>query len=297
MWVVLAICSALLLGIYDVFKKRSLRDNAVIPVLFLSIVISTFMFVPIVVLSVVSEDFKDSELYVPKADLEAHLYIFVKAVIVLGSWICAYFGMKNIPITIFSPIRATQPIWTLIGAVVFFAEVLSGWQVAGVALTIVSFYFFSIAGLKEGVSWKSNRWVWLVILATLLGAVSGLYDKHLMRLFDRMTVQVYSSVYQTILMAAVLFFLWYPNRSKTTPFQWRWSIVGISVFLILADFVYFKALSMDDALISVVSTIRRSGAVVPFAYGALFLHEKNLKVKTVLLCGVLTGVFLLYVGS
>jgi transporter family protein len=69
------------------------------------------------------------------------------------------------------------------------------------------------------------------------------------------------------------------------------------VFLILADFVYFKALSMDDALISVVSTIRRSGAVVPFAYGALFLHEKNLKVKTVLLCGVLTGVFLLYVGS
>lgn len=297
MWVVLAICSALLLGIYDVFKKRSLRDNAVIPVLFLSIVISTFMFVPIVVLSVVSEDFKDSGLYVPKADLEAHLYIFVKAVIVLGSWICAYFGMKNIPITIFSPIRATQPIWTLIGAVVFFAEVLSGWQVAGVALTIVSFYFFSIAGLKEGVSWKSNRWVWLVILATLFGAVSGLYDKHLMRLFDRMTVQVYSSVYQTILMAAVLFFLWYPNRSKTTPFQWRWSIVGISVFLILADFVYFKALSMDDALISVVSTIRRSGAVVPFAYGALFLHEKNLKVKTVLLCGVLTGVFLLYVGS
>lgn len=297
MWVVLAICSALLLGIYDVFKKRSLRDNAVIPVLFLSIVISTFMFVPIVVLSVVSEDFKDSGLYVPKADLEAHLYIFVKAVIVLGSWICAYFGMKNIPITIFSPIRATQPIWTLIGAVVFFAEVLSGWQVAGVALTIVSFYFFSIAGLKEGVSWKSNRWVWLVILATLLGAVSGLYDKFLMKQFDRMTVQVYSSVYQTILMAAVLFFLWYPNRSNTTPFQWRWSIVGISVFLVLADFVYFKALSMDDALISVVSTIRRSGAVVPFAYGALFLHEKNLKVKTVLLCGVLTGVFLLYVGS
>lgn len=297
MWVVLAICSALLLGIYDVFKKRSLRDNAVIPVLFLSIVISTFMFVPIVVLSVVSEDFKYSVLYVPKADLEAHLYIFVKAVIVLGSWICAYFGMKNIPITIFSPIRATQPIWTLIGAVVIYAEVLSGWQVAGIALTIVSFYFFSIAGLKEGVSWKSNRWVWLVILATLLGAVSGLYDKFLMKQFDRMTVQVYSSVYQTILMAAVLFFLWYPNRSNTTPFQWRWSIVGISVFLVLADFVYFKALSMDDALISVVSTIRRSGAVVPFAYGALFLHEKNLKVKTVLLCGVLTGVFLLYVGS
>lgn len=297
MWVVLAICSALFLGIYDVFKKRSLKENAVIPVLFFSIFISTAFFVPLIVMSGFWDGFESSVLYVPKGDVEAHVHIFFKAVIVLGSWICAYFGMKNIPITIFSPIRATQPIWTVVGAAVIFSEILSGWQLAGVVLTIVSFYLFSIAGLKEGVSWRSNRWVWLVILATILGAMSGLYDKHLMKQFDRMTVQVYSSVYQTFLMAAVLFFLWYPNRTKNTPFQWRWSILGISVFLILADFVYFKALAMDDALISVISTIRRSGAVVPFAYGALFLHEKNLKVKTVLLCGVLTGVFLLYVGS
>lgn len=297
MWVVLAICSALFLGIYDVFKKRSLKENAVIPVLFFSIFISTAFFVPLIVMSGFWDGFESSVLYVPKGDVEAHVHIFFKAVIVLGSWICAYFGMKNIPITIFSPIRATQPIWTVVGAAVIFSEILSGWQLAGVVLTIVSFYLFSIAGLKEGVSWRSNRWVWLVILATILGAMSGLYDKHLMKQFDRMTVQVYSSVYQTFLMAAVLFFLWCPNRTKNTPFQWRWSILGISVFLILADFVYFKALAMDDALISVISTIRRSGAVVPFAYGALFLHEKNLKVKTVLLCGVLTGVFLLYVGS
>ena len=35
MWLLLAFLSAALLGFYDVFKKQSLKDNAVIPVLFL----------------------------------------------------------------------------------------------------------------------------------------------------------------------------------------------------------------------------------------------------------------------
>lgn len=36
MWLVLAFLSAASLGFYDVFKKMSLRENAVIPVLFLN---------------------------------------------------------------------------------------------------------------------------------------------------------------------------------------------------------------------------------------------------------------------
>ena len=36
MWLLLAFLSATLLGFYDVFKKKSLKDNAVLPVLFLN---------------------------------------------------------------------------------------------------------------------------------------------------------------------------------------------------------------------------------------------------------------------
>ena len=38
MWILLAFLSAMLLGVYDVFKKVSLKDNAVIPVLLLNTV-------------------------------------------------------------------------------------------------------------------------------------------------------------------------------------------------------------------------------------------------------------------
>ena len=295
MWVILSCISALLLGIYDVFKKKSLKDNSVIPVLTSSICISFIIFLPFVAFSKLCPD-KMGLFFIPEIAWETHMFIALKAFIVLCSWICGFFAMKHIPITIFSPIRATQPIWTVVGALLIFNERLSLWQIVGCCVALVCFYFFSIIGSKEDIVWKKNKWILLIILATVFGAISGLYDKHLMLNFDRKAVQVYSTFYQAIIMLLVLFFLWFPTRQKTTPFAWRWSIVGISIFLILADFVYFFALSKTNSLIAVVSTIRRSGAVVPFFYGAIFLHEKNIRIKTILLCGVLVGVLCLYLG-
>ena len=52
MWILLAMMSALLLGIYDVFKKKSLSDNAVIPVLSISIFFSFLLFLPLLIASV-----------------------------------------------------------------------------------------------------------------------------------------------------------------------------------------------------------------------------------------------------
>ena len=298
MWVFLALLSALLLGIYDVFKKVSLKDNAVIPVLAFPIFISSVLFVfPIILSKISPELMENSYFYVPSLSWKEHMYILIKAFVVLGSWMCGYFGMKHIPITVFSPIRATQPMWTVIGAFFIFSESLTPLQTAGVVLTIVSFYLFSLAGLKEGISWKHNRWVWLIILATLLGSASGLYDKHLMQSFNRVAVQVYSTLYQSVIMLFVFLLMWYPNRKRTTPFEWRWSIAGIALFLMMADYVYYWALSDKESLISIVSTIRRSGAVVPFLYGALFLREKNRRLKGILLCGILCGVILLTVGA
>ena len=52
MWLLLAFLSATLLGFYDVFKKQSLKDNAVLPVLFLNTFFSSLVFLPFILLSV-----------------------------------------------------------------------------------------------------------------------------------------------------------------------------------------------------------------------------------------------------
>lgn len=297
MWLILAFTSAALLGLYDVFKKQSLKDNAVIPVLFLNTLFSSLIFLPPIILSAYTNILDGTIIYTPVAGWEVHKYIILKSIIVLTSWIFGYFGMKHLPITIVGPINATRPVMVLLGAMIIFGERLNIYQWIGVTLAIVSFFMLSRSGKKEGIDFKHNKWIFFVVFASFMGAISGLYDKYLMGRFDRMTVQSWYNIYQLFMMGVVLLCLWWPKRKNTTPFHWQWSIVLISIFLSAADFAYFYALSFDDSMISIVSMIRRGSVVVSFAFGAILFREKNLKSKAVDLLLVLIGMIFLYLGS
>ena len=297
MWLALAFLSAALLGLYDVSKKQALRGNAVIPVLFLNTLFSSLIFLPFIVLSSTSNVLDSTMLYVPVCGWEVHKYILLKSFIVLGSWLFGYFGMKHLPITIVGPINATRPVMVLLGALLLFGERLNGYQWVGVLLALVSFMLLSRSGKKEGIDFRHNRWIYFVVLASLLGAVSALYDKFLMRRFDSMLVQSWFTVYQLFIMGIVLMVLWYPKRKQSTAFHWSWAIPLISVFLSVADFAYFTSLAQDDSLISVVSMVRRGSVIVSFLCGALLFREKNLRSKALDLLLVLLGMLFLYLGS
>lgn len=299
MWLLLAFCSAALLGFYDVFRKKSLSNNAVLPVLALNTLFSSIIFIPFILLShFAPQMLQDSIFYVPDSGgWEVHKFILLKSFIVLSSWAFGYFGMKHLPLTIVGPINATRPVMTLVGAMLIFGERLNLYQWIGVFMAVISFFMLSRSGKKEGIDFKHDRWIWFVVLAAVLGAVSGLYDKYLMGRFNNMQVQAWYNIYQLFMMGGVLMFLWWPKRKTSTPFRWDWCIILISVFLSAADFVYFYALSMEDSMISIVSMVRRGSVVVSFLFGAMMFHEKNLRSKAIDLLLVLIGMFFLYLGS
>ena len=298
MWLLLAFCSAALLGFYDVFKKKSLNNNAVLPVLGLNTLFSSLIFLPLILISVYAPYVLNGSIfYVPEAGWEVHKFIILKSFIVLSSWIFGYFGMKHLPLTIVGPINATRPVMTLVGAMLIFGERLNMYQWIGVLLAIVSFFMLSRSGKKEGIDFKHDKWIWFIVLAAVLGAASGLYDKYLMGRFNNMVVQAWYNIYQLFIMGGVLMILWLPKRKSTTPFRWDWCTILISIFLSAADFVYFYALGMDGSMISIVSMVRRGSVIVSFLFGAMVFREKNLKSKAVDLILVLIGMFFLYLGS
>ena len=305
MWLLLAFLSATLLGFYDVFKKQSLKDNAVLPVLFLNTLFSSLIFLPFILVSAFEPDLLEGTIFnVPVAGWEQHKYIIIKSFIVLSSWIFGYFGMKHLPITIVGPINATRPVMVLVGAMLVFGERLNLYQWVGVALAVLSFFMLSRSGKKEGIDFRHDKWIYFIVLASVLGAVSGLYDKYLMASpenggvgLDRMVVQSYYNLYQLAMMGVMMLLLWWPRRKQTTPFRWDWCILPISLFLSAADFVYFYALSLDGAMISIVSLVRRGSVVVSFLFGAMVFREKNLQSKAVDLVLVLLGMVFLYLGS
>ena len=304
MWLVLAFLSAALLGFYDSFKKEALNGNAVIPVLFLNTLFSSLLFLPFILLSSSTEVLDGSIFHVASGGWEQHRYIVLKSLIVLSSWVLGYFGMKHLPLTIVGPINATRPVMVLVGALLVFGERLNGWQWAGVALAVLSFMMLSRSGKKEGIDFRHDHWIWMIVGAAALGAVSGLYDKYLMAApedggvgLDKMMVQSWYTLYQCGMMGLMLLLLWWPQRRRSTPFHWHWTIIGVSLFLSMADFVYFYSLSLPGAMISIVSMVRRGSVVVSFLFGAAFFHEKNLRAKAFDLALVLLGMLFLYIGS
>lgn len=304
MWLTLAFLSAALLGFYDSFKKKALQGNAVIPVLFLNTVFSSVIFLPLILLSYNTRMLDNTIFYVASGGWEVHKYIVLKSVIVLFSWLFGYFGIKHLPLTIVGPINATRPVMTLVGALIVFGERLNVYQWIGVVLAMLSFMLLSRSSKKEGIDFKHDIWIYFIVIAALLGAVSGLYDKYLMASvdvggvgLDRMMVQGWYNIYQCFWMLIMLVIIWMPVRRRTTPFHWDWSIIFISVFLCAADFVYFYALSVPDAMISIVSMVRRGSVIVSFLFGALLFREKNIKSKALDLALVMLGMLFLYFGS
>lgn len=302
MWLSFAFLSAVLLGFYDSCKKQALGGNAVIPVLFLNTLFCSLIFVPFIVFSYCSPVLDDSIFKVADyGGWAVQKWILLKSVIVLSSWTLGYYGMKHLPLTIVGPINATRPVLVLLGAMLIFGEKLNCLQWTGVLLAVVSFFMLSRSGKKEGIDFEHNVWIYAVVGAAILGAVSGLYDKFLMNpnglALDKMAVQSWYNIYQCGMMGVMMMLIWYPNRRKTTPFRWKWSIIFISIFLSVADFVYLYALSMPCAMISIVSMVRRGSVIVSFLFAALVFKEKNLRSKAVDLALVLLGMVFLYLGS
>ena len=301
MWIILAFCSASLLGLYDVAKKQALKANAVLQVLLLNTLFSSLLFSPVILNSVFDLGwFEGSRFAVTLGDTDAHIAVFIKAVLVLISWICGYFGLKELPLTIAAPIHATRPVMTLVGAMIIFGERLNLTQWAGVLLAVASLFMLSRSGKKEGIDFRHNRGVLLVGLAAVTGACCGLYDRHIMHSLEPMFVQSWYVLYQAVLMSitiAILTIFKVKKQGSSDTFHWSWAIPLISLFLSAADVAYLFALSEPDAMISVVSMIRRSSVLVSFSCGALLFHERNLKAKAFDLLLIFIGAILLYIGS
>ena len=245
MWVVLSLVSAFLLGFYDIFKKQTVVNNAIIPVLFYSTMVSGLIFMPLILLSqfkpyIFASDFMQ-KLFIEPITARQHLLILGKTSIILCSWMFSYSAMKHLPITVVGPVNQLRPAITVILMFLVFRESLTWLQGIGVVLAIISFYFMNRSGKLEGIRFGSNKWVYMLLASAVLVAFSGVYDKFLLskESISPSTIQAWYTIYDFLMMAVLFFAIWYPRR-KEQPFEWRWGIVAMAVFVTVAD-VGFEA--------------------------------------------------------
>ena len=294
-WMLLSICSAVFLGFYEIAKKASLKENAVPPVLFFNVLTAAGLWLPLILFSqFVPDGIPAGFLRVELLTSTGHVLLFLKSLIAGSSWIFASFALKHLPMSIAAPIRASSPFWTITIAVLFLSERPDSWQWVGISIILISFYVFSLVGRKEGIHFHRNRWVGFMVIATLLGACSALYDKYLLQncQMHAATVQAWFSVYLVLVMTPLVTH-WYLKGRVATPFHWRWSIPMIAILLLISDFLYFTAIGIPGGLISVISPLRRTSIVIAFIAGIRIYGEKNPIPKGICIMSMMVGVYIL----
>lgn len=297
-WALLSLTSALFLGFYDICQKHALRGNAVVGVLFVSTGTCASVWSALMLLQAVLPGVLPASLVVPSLGWLGHAQLLLKAAIVAASWLCTYLAVKHLPISLAAPIRATSPLWTLAAALLLLGERPSGLQLLGISTTLLSFFGLSVVGRLEGVHFHRNRWVGYMVLGTLFGAASGLYDKLLLgRLkLGPSTVQAWFSIYLVLLFTPLAYFSWLKRRVQAEPFHFRWSIPLLALCLLLADFAYFSALRDPAGLISLVASIRRGSTLIAFAAGVFVFKEANGWKKLPPVLGIVLGIVLTVLG-
>ena len=296
-WIAASLVSAFFLGLYDLSKKHALRDNAVLPVLFLSTVCGAVAWLALLLAGFAAPGALPA-VFIPEMLTAAqHGLVFLKSMIVALSWAFTYFGIKHLPLSLAAPIRATGPLWTLGGALLVLGERPSWLEGAGILITLGSFYGLSVAGRSEGVHFHRNKWVGFMIAGTLCGAVSGLYDKYLLGTLglSAAAVQAWFTLYLPVVLLP-LYVGWWRRWWPRNVFHWRWSIPFIAATLLVADFVYFDALRNPEALISVVSSLRRGSTLVAFAGSIWLFREVRGGAKLPAVLGIVLGIVLTILG-
>ena len=285
MWLWLTVLSALLLGTYDVAKKRALKRNGVYWILVTATGLTALYLSPF--------------LFLKTGSLSDHLSLVLKAVLVSLSWVSGLKAMECLPLTTVSTIKASRPMFVLIFSIILFGEKLNLLQWLGVAVVMTALFLSSRSKHHETDKKTSAKGISLMILSVLAGSASALYDKHILQQLnlDPMFVQSWTNVYITVLLALLLLIKWLREKEAFEGFRWDWTIVLIGVLITISDACYFFALKDGDALLSVVSMIRRGAVVITFIAGALLFKEHNIRDKAVDLAVLLAGLALLLFGS
>jgi transporter family protein len=296
-WIAASLLSALFLGFYELCTKHALRDNAVLPVLFLSTLSGAAVWLLLLTVQAVYPGALPAFLVTDALTPAQHLQLALKSAIVAASWLFTYFALKHLPLSIGSPVRAMSPLFTWLGALLLLAERPTPLESLGVLTTLASFLGLSVVGAREGIRFHRDKWIGFLLAGMFLGATSSLYDKYLLgrARFSVPTVQARFSIYLVVFFVPFIIG-WRQRWWERNEFRRRWSIPLIAFFLLAADYIYFGALRHPASLVSIVMSLRRGSTLVGFAGGILLFREQRGWQKLPAVLGILAGIVLTVLG-
>lgn len=276
MYIFIILVSALLFSLYDIFKKVSLRKSNIYEILFFYC-LAGFLF---------------SLIYINKVfdiDIGSIFIILLKSIIIVFDWILVIKALEKLDIGIVSPLSLISVIIVLIASSIIFDEPFY-------LTNIISFIFIGggvilLSFLERKQSKEKNKlYIIFLLIAALLTSIGIMIDKYLLtyRNISNKTILVWFMFFNTI-----LYLIIYKIKNKKIELykvkENFWMVLaGISITL--SEALYYYAIGLENSNLSLISILRKSSVIFSTILASIFLKEKNLLKKIVILFVMLIGV-------
>lgn len=282
-WLYMVIASGILLGFWDITKKKVLKT---IPVLDSLAMYSLFCFI------FISFEFKNAI----HVSLYLILIIFIKCIVIFFSWGLGFDAIKHLPISIIAPFDTLNPLFSIIFGIFILNERIHPVQAVGIGVMIISYYFISRVGSKEVVNIFKSKYFYFMVGSALLSAVSATIDKIALRKVNSGQMQFWFCLFMAILYCSALLFTKWNDRTSF-PVKLNFYIPLMSIFLLISDRMYFNAVNIPSSQIAIVMPVRKISIFVSVIIGGLLFKEKNIKQKFWCVCLLIVGIGLVFIGK
>ena len=208
-----------------------------------------------------------------------------------GSWLCYFKALQIGDINKVVPIDKSSTILTIVLAMVFLHEGISGIKAVGVALIAIGTYWMIEPKESNAAAAKNRQWLWFALGSAVFASLTAILGK--------VGIEgVESNLGTTIRTGVVLVMSWMMvavsgkmSEVRRIPKKELGFICLSGVATGASWLCYFKAL--QDGLASVVVPIDKLSILVTIAFSYLVFHEKLSRKAAIGLTGIVIGTLLM----
>lgn len=269
-WVIYTAIYALLMGLFVCSKKKAIVKNSIYEVLAMFSTIS-FIFI----------SFTSKNAFV--IDLIYIIPIFIKALVITASWALSLYVIKIMPISLYSVVKLSRIIFSILMSILFLGEALTLPIFVGMLMVLLGLYLVNTITPKKEKKENSSKAIWLLILACFLSSVSSIIDKKILVYVTSSQLQFWFLMFLSILSWGLLL-----SRKKKINFKDmknNYWILLTAICLVLGDRVLFIANEIEESKVSVMTLIKQLSTIETIILGKLWFKEKDIVKK--LLCSII----------
>lgn len=296
LWIYLILFYGICKSVREVLKKKSMERCSVIEVLFFY---TLFAFVLTIPFSIGQGIFQ--------VNIQYHLFILIKAIMIFIAWLCAMTAIKKLPISLYSVLDMGRMLFAIVLGMIFLGETIGLWQGIGMVLVLIGVTVVNFKKDKKSSEKTTYKAIPLIVISCLFNGLSWVIDKFtLSESFDKSffsgellndaQMQFWYMLYLTALYGLYILVRFIFKKEKinakrclTCPY-----IYILSVLFMLADKALFIANSNPNSQVITMTLIQQVSVIATILLGRILYKEKHVVYRILcallIICGIVLSV-------